>query len=160
MTDQMHAAPERDAAGSPQHSPWTTPTDAPPPQQPYEQQWPPQTWPPQQPYSPPPAVAPMPRKSRFGIGFLVGFAVGFAVAVAGLFLLAGLSLQGAPADLGDSERADTLYTLCDQGDMGACDLLYLESAIDSPLEEFAATCGGRGTTWQDGNCVEAGIEAG
>ncbi len=176
MTDQMHAAPEQDGAAGATEQPAgavpTTPPDAPPPQQPYGQPWLPpqpygqpwanQPWPPQQPYDPstsaPPAAPPA--KSRFGIGFLVGFGVGFAVPVAGFFLFLAISLQGAPANLGDSERADVLYGLCNEGEMVACDTLYLESAIDSQLEEFGATCGGRVTIWQDGNCIEAAIEAG
>lgn len=42
---------------------------------------------------------------------------------------------------GDDEDLDMLWDWCEMGDMEACDILYLESPVDSDYEWFGATCG-------------------
>ncbi len=91
---------------------------------------------------------------------LVGFGLGLATAVVGLIVAGFVMNANAPAALGDSEYPDTLYGMCAEGNMAACDTLYWESACDSDLEAFGGTCGSRTPTPQDGNCVLEGIEVG
>lgn len=52
---------------------------------------------------------------------------------------------GAPCafTVGDSPELDELWFACDEGDMGACDVLYQESPVDSEYEAFGFTCGYR-----------------
>lgn len=46
--------------------------------------------------------------------------------------------------LADNPDLQPLYDDCAAGDMAACDSLYLDSDLFSPLEEFADNCGGKG----------------
>ena len=48
-----------------------------------------------------------------------------------------------PDDLGDDPQLDELATACFEGDLLACDHLYLQSPVDSDYEEYGDTCGGR-----------------
>jgi hypothetical protein len=45
---------------------------------------------------------------------------------------------------GSDTALDFLWTECEDGNMSACDDLYLESPVGSDYEQFGATCGGRG----------------
>lgn len=148
------AAPTTDQPAAPQ--PYPPGYGYPPAQAPYGQApWPYQPGPwPQPSY---PAGAPA-QKSRFGLGILLGVVLGIGLALIGLIILVLASGVGAPANLGDSAYTDSLYGMCDEGNMAACDLLYWDSAVGSELEEFGATCGGRINTWQYGSCAESGLE--
>jgi hypothetical protein len=46
-----------------------------------------------------------------------------------------------PTQVGDDPRFDVLWNDCADGDMAACDSLYLESPIGSRYEQFGYTCG-------------------
>jgi hypothetical protein len=58
-----------------------------------------------------------------------------------------------PLGYGDDPYFDALWEACAEGDMTACDTLYVEAPIGSEYEEFGYTCGmeADGTEW----CVEA-----
>jgi hypothetical protein len=64
---------------------------------------------------------------------------------------AGDEGDGGASDLGDPEDPpdtdDPTFAehaeQCFDGDLGACDTLYLETPVGSPEEEYGATCGGR-----------------
>jgi hypothetical protein len=45
--------------------------------------------------------------------------------------------------LGDDEALNTLANQCFEGDMDACDQLFSDTPVDSDLEAYAQTCGGR-----------------
>lgn len=45
--------------------------------------------------------------------------------------------------LGDDEALNDLANQCFDGDMGACDQLFLDTPVDSDLEAYSQTCGGR-----------------
>jgi hypothetical protein len=49
----------------------------------------------------------------------------------------------APGDLGDGAGFDALADSCFEGDMGACDVLYRITPVDSNSEAYGDTCGGR-----------------
>lgn len=53
---------------------------------------------------------------------------------------------------GSPERLTGLHAACDDGDMQACDDLFLESPVDSPEEAFGDSCGNRNTP--SGWCVD------
>lgn len=57
-----------------------------------------------------------------------------------------------PGDLGDSPAFEALAEGCFDGDMAACDVLWLESPIDSDFEAYGATCGGREDDEDPGEC--------
>lgn len=63
----------------------------------------------------------------------------------------GTSLEGQA--YGDNPELDALWDACADGDMAACDELYLTSERDSEYETFGDTCGGRtdGTTFCEGS---------
>lgn len=42
----------------------------------------------------------------------------------------------------DPELARSLYEACRDGDMQACDTMYLDTLVDSPAETYGAVCGG------------------
>ena len=48
-----------------------------------------------------------------------------------------------PVDLGTDPELDALAQSCFDGDLVACDHLFLRSPIESPYEEYGDTCGGR-----------------
>ncbi len=48
-----------------------------------------------------------------------------------------------PDNLGDDPELDDLAQSCFDGDLVACDHLYLQSPIDSEYETYGDTCGGR-----------------
>ena len=48
-----------------------------------------------------------------------------------------------PGDLGDDPALDDLTERCFEGDMQACDQLYVQSPLGSEYEQYGATCGGR-----------------
>jgi hypothetical protein len=48
-----------------------------------------------------------------------------------------------PDDLGSDPVLDALAESCFDGDLAACDRLFLQAPIDSPYEEYGDTCGGR-----------------
>ena len=48
-----------------------------------------------------------------------------------------------PDDLGDDPDLDVLAQSCFDGDLVACDQLYLQSPVDSDYEAYGDTCGGR-----------------
>lgn len=45
--------------------------------------------------------------------------------------------------LGDNATFDALAADCEDGDLGACDDLYLQTAVGSDYEAYGSTCGGR-----------------
>lgn len=45
--------------------------------------------------------------------------------------------------LGDDQALNDLANQCFDGDMGACDQLFLDTPVDSDLEAYSQTCGGR-----------------
>ena len=49
----------------------------------------------------------------------------------------------APGDLGDGDGFDALADSCFDGDMAACDVLFLITPVDSSSEAYGDTCGGR-----------------
>lgn len=57
-----------------------------------------------------------------------------------------------PDDLGDDPDLDALADACFEGDLVACDVLYLQSPTDSPYEEYGDTCGGRQEAGTDQLC--------
>lgn len=57
--------------------------------------------------------------------------------------LAVLARQEGFTSYGDDPGLDELYDGCQEGADIACDLLFLESAVDSEYEMLAVTCGGR-----------------
>ena len=52
---------------------------------------------------------------------------------------------------GTDTALDFLWAECEDGNMAACDDLYLESPVGSEYEQFGANCGGRGES--AGQCV-------
>ena len=48
-----------------------------------------------------------------------------------------------PEDLGDDPDLDALAQSCFEGDLVACDHLFLQSPVDSDYEAYGDTCGGR-----------------
>jgi hypothetical protein len=48
-----------------------------------------------------------------------------------------------PGDLGDGDEFDALAESCFEGDMAACDYLYVGTPVDSNSEAYGDTCGGR-----------------
>jgi len=48
-----------------------------------------------------------------------------------------------PGDLGDGAGFDALAESCFEGDMAACDYLYVSTPVDSSSEAYGDTCGGR-----------------
>jgi hypothetical protein len=108
---------------------------------------------------------------RRTVAWVVGGVVA-AAAVLTLVVLAGLRVgrDGAPAiaagagagaragagstsvttappsewrELGDDEGLDSYAERCHDGDMQACDDLYVLSDVMSPYEQYGVTCGGR-----------------
>ena len=68
-----------------------------------------------------------------------------AVVAAAVLVLAACNGEPAgddPIDASDPEL-QPLVDDCSDGDMGACDELYLSSEVGSPEEEFGDTCAGR-----------------
>ena len=62
-------------------------------------------------------------------------------------------------EFGTDPVLDQLAVDCYEGDLGACDQLYLDSPIDEALasyEGYGATCGGRLAEEQPNNCVAIG----
>ena len=57
--------------------------------------------------------------------------------------------------VGDDPRLDELAEACFEGDLYACDTLFLRTEVDSELEAYSQTCGGR-IERQDGapGCAE------
>lgn len=51
---------------------------------------------------------------------------------------------------GDNDGCDTLYDLCDEGDLLACNDLYFSANVGSEYEHFGATCGDRIATSDQG----------
>lgn len=58
-------------------------------------------------------------------------------------------LDWAPATEADLDR---LFEACRDGDVGACDDLWLRSPVGSAHETYGATCGGRAAEPQYGSC--------
>jgi hypothetical protein len=54
-----------------------------------------------------------------------------------------LPAADSPEGLGDDPALDELAQQCHDGDMQACDDLYLQSDFDSEYEDYGNTCGGR-----------------
>lgn len=48
-----------------------------------------------------------------------------------------------PENLGDNAEFDALADSCFEGNMTACDDLYIDTPVGSPYEAYAKTCGGR-----------------
>ncbi len=48
-----------------------------------------------------------------------------------------------PTGLGDDPVMNAYAQDCYDGDMEACDNLFLESEVDSPYEVYGGTCAGR-----------------
>ncbi len=55
---------------------------------------------------------------------------------------------------GDDPELDALWDECEDGDLGACDRLYLTSPFDTEYEEFGRTCGQ--TREPDGGICDTG----
>lgn len=58
-----------------------------------------------------------------------------------------------PPDL-ESDEFDALGAACQDGDLGACDQLYLTTPVGSVAEAYGATCGGRVDERLNGGCGE------
>ncbi len=56
---------------------------------------------------------------------------------------------------GSDAELDALATLCSEGDLTACDDLFLESPVDSGYELYGDTCGGRQSADSRFFCTEA-----
>jgi hypothetical protein len=59
-------------------------------------------------------------------------------------VIGGTTQPGQEGTFGSDTALDFLWTECEDGNMSACDDLYLESPVGSDYEQFGATCGGRG----------------
>jgi serine/threonine protein kinase len=57
-----------------------------------------------------------------------------------------------PFALGDDPELDTLATSCSEGDLAACDSLFVESPLDSNYEDYGNSCGGRLPDGAGGTC--------
>ena len=57
-----------------------------------------------------------------------------------------------PEDLGDDPDLDALAQSCFEGDLVACDHLFLQSPVDSDYEAYGDTCGGRQEPGTGGYC--------
>lgn len=66
----------------------------------------------------------------------------------------GFEPLGNGETYGDDPELDALWDQCDEGDMGACDELYLRTPIGSEYEEFGQTCGGTSDTGTGGLCTQ------
>jgi hypothetical protein len=64
-----------------------------------------------------------------------------------------------PDDLGGDPVLDSLAQSCFDGDLVACDHLFLQSPVDSPYEEYGDTCGGRQAAGTGRFCGLAPAEA-
>jgi hypothetical protein len=62
--------------------------------------------------------------------------------------------DGGAQDCFDSAQADCERWAqeCFDGHFAACDDLYYDTRIDSPYEDYGATCGGRSPQWIPGQC--------
>jgi len=118
---------------------------------------------PGQPYPPQAYAGVPPKKSKAGlivlIVVLVLVVLGIIGAVSAAFLfnratdvigsnvddaLSSLSASfDSDAGYGDDPALDALYDSCKDGDMQACDDLYMQSPFGSEYETFADTCGDR-----------------
>lgn len=79
-----------------------------------------------------------------GMGQGFGFGVGCVVAVIGIFAVGSLLLILVFAiGFGGGPSLGSLHDDCANGDMPACDRLFLESPILSAEERFGASCGDR-----------------
>ncbi|MGH9138242.1 MAG: hypothetical protein ACRD0G_14535, partial [Acidimicrobiales bacterium] len=58
-----------------------------------------------------------------------------------------------PTDLGDDAALDELAQSCFDGDLLACDHLYLQSPVDSDYEEYGDTCAGRQEAGTENYCA-------
>ncbi|OWY59779.1 hypothetical protein B7486_72730, partial [cyanobacterium TDX16] len=59
----------------------------------------------------------------------------------------------APPPL-ESDEFDALGASCEEGDLGACDALYLVTPVGSDAEAYGTTCGGRVDDDLAGTCGE------
>jgi hypothetical protein len=57
-----------------------------------------------------------------------------------------------PFAIGDDPELDDLTVACSEGDLGACDDLYVQSPIDTNYEDYGNTCGGRLPEGAGGSC--------
>jgi hypothetical protein len=57
------------------------------------------------------------------------------------------------SEFGTDAAFDELALGCEEGDLEACDDLYLQTPVDSGYEEYGSTCGARTTTLYDGDCI-------
>jgi hypothetical protein len=105
------------------------------------------------PWSPVPPHAPAPGLSRRAVAALVAGGLLLVAALgAGVFLLFSMANGGqvtAPpatlgtAGLGEDPWLDQLAEDCHDGDMAACDDLFVQSELDSRYETYGDTCAGR-----------------
>jgi len=58
-----------------------------------------------------------------------------------------------PTGLGDDPTFNQLAQQCYDGDMQACDDLYIQSEVDSPYEAYGDTCAGRQPLGTDVFCT-------
>jgi len=87
--------------------------------------------------------APQAPKSKTGL--IIAAVVG-VVAIAGIILavvLVNRLPDPGPVVIGDDAALNQLAQSCFDGDMSACDSLYLQSPLDSEQETYGNTCGGR-----------------
>lgn len=95
------------------------------------------------PGGPPPYGTPQAPKSKTGL--IIAAVVG-VLAVGGIILavlLVNRVPDPAPVVLGDDPVLNQLAQSCFEGDMGACDDLFLQSPAASDYEAYGNTCGGR-----------------
>jgi hypothetical protein len=57
-----------------------------------------------------------------------------------------------PGDLGDGDGFDALADQCFEGDMAACDVLFLTTPLESNSEAYGDTCGGREDADEEAGC--------
>lgn len=94
-----------------------------------------------------PWQTPTPKRSNKPLWIALSVIGVLFLAAVGLFVLLvvrGVEAAGSP---GGDAALDALYEACADGDMQACDDLYLDSPWGSEYEEFGDTCGGRTTGW-------------
>jgi hypothetical protein len=65
-----------------------------------------------------------------------------------------LGTTDIPFAIGDDPVLDELAVDCSEGDMEACDDLYVQSPVDTNYEDFGNTCGDRFPDGAGGSCEE------
>lgn len=86
------------------------------------------------------------------VAILLGVVAGLAGTTRGP--IEGLDGTATARAYGDDPALDALWDACEDGDLGACDLLFWDSIVGSDYEHFGATCGERAEL-SNGSCWAA-----